>query len=100
MTKKSPRSKKDEEHGGMYVCSGLMTLITAMFLHTRSQDALQSVSVRGVHVVLSTTGFNGGENSHPSTRETASPRRGIQKPRALSWDRNETIGAQAHGFTN
>ena len=43
----------------VYVCMGLMALVTAMVFFTRSLDSLLSVSVRRVHVVSSTTGFKG-----------------------------------------
>ena len=43
----------------LYVCV-FMALITAMVLCGRSQDLVLYVSVRRVHVVLSTAGFKGG----------------------------------------
>ena len=49
---------------------GFMALITAMVLFARYQDYLLSMSVRTVHVVLSTVGFKGGEKPCPTARET------------------------------
>ena len=57
-----------------------MALITAMVLCTRSRNSILPVSVRRVHVVFSTAGFNGGGKPSPQTREIAVLRRGIQKP--------------------
>ena len=37
-----------------------MALITTLILCARSEDLVMSVSVRRVHVVLSTAGFKGG----------------------------------------
>ena len=61
-----------------YVCV-FTVLITTLVLCVRSQDLEMSVSVRRVHVVFSTSGFNGGGKPCRKTRETASLRRGIQK---------------------
>ena len=61
------------------VCVGFMAIIAAMGLCARSQDLVQSVSVRRVHVVLLTAGFKGDGKPYPKTRETAALRRGIQK---------------------
>ena len=57
-----------------YVC-----VITTQVLCARSQDLAMSVSVRRVHVVLSTAGFKGGEKPCQKTRETAALQNGIQK---------------------
>ena len=64
---------------GIYVCTGVMALLTAMILCARSQDSLLSVSVRMVHVVFSAAGFKGGGKPSPKTRDTAMLRRGIYK---------------------
>ena len=63
---------------GAYVCV-FMALITTLVLCARSQDLVMTVSVRRVHLVLSTAGFKGGEKLCPMTRETAALRRGIQE---------------------
>ena len=52
----------------MYVCV-FMVLITTLVLCARSQDFVMSVSVRRVHVVFSTAGFNGGGKPCHKTRE-------------------------------
>ena len=62
----------------MYV-SVFMALITTLVLCARSQDFVMSVSVRRLHVVLSTAGFKGEGKPCRKTRETAALRRGIQK---------------------
>ena len=56
------------------VCMDFMALITALDLCTRSQDWIQSVSVREVHVVFSTARFKGGGKPCPKTRETGGAR--------------------------
>ena len=57
-----------------------MALITTLVLCARSQDLVMSVSVRRVHVVLSTLlDLKGGGKPCRKTRETAALRRGIQK---------------------
>ena len=62
----------------MYVCA-FMALITTLVLCDRNQDLVMSVSVRRVHIVLSTAGFKGGGKPCRKTHETAAPQRGIQK---------------------
>ena len=64
--------------GCMHVCV-FMALITTLVLCARSQDLVMLVSVRRVHVVLSTAGFKGGGKPCHKTREAAAMRRGIQK---------------------
>ena len=78
-----------------------MALMTTLVLYARSQDSLLSVSVRKVLVVISTL---------PDLRvEEIGVLRHVKplccgetsrKPRALSWDRNQAIGALAHGLSN
>ena len=62
----------------LYACV-FMALITALVLCASSQDLVMSVSVRRIHVVLSTAGFKGGGKPCPKTRETAALQRSIQK---------------------
>ena len=62
----------------MYVCV-LMALTTTLVLCARSQDLVTSMSVRRVHVVVSTAGFKGGGKPCRKTRDTAALRRGVQK---------------------
>ena len=59
----------------MSVC-GLMALIAAAVFYARSNDLVTSVSVRRVHVVLSTAGFKGGGKPCRKRREAAALRRG------------------------
>ena len=61
----------------MYV-SVFMALITTLVLCARSQDFVMSVSVRRLHVVLSTAGFKGEGKPCRKTRETAALRIGFQ----------------------
>ena len=75
----------------MHICMGFMALITAMALCAESQDSLLSVSVSMVHAVFSTTGPKGGREPCLNTRETATLWTGIQKPRALRWDRTHAM---------
>ena len=56
-----------------------MTLITTLVLRGRPQDLVMSVSVRWVHAVFSTAGFNGRGKPCRKTSETAALRGGIQK---------------------
>ena len=63
----------------MHVYMGFVALTTAMVLCTKSENSVLSVSVRKVHVVISTAGFKGGGKQHPKTNETAALRRGIWK---------------------
>ena len=83
----------------MYVYIGIMALM-CMVLCSRSPDSVLSVSVRRVHVVSTTAGFNGEESR--ALRHKKPPRRGdaSRKPRALSWVRSLAISALAHGFTH
>ena len=56
-----------------------MALIITLVMCARSQGLVMPVSVRRVHVVFSTAGFNGGGKRFRKTRETTALRRGIQK---------------------
>ena len=84
----------------MYVCMGYMALITGLILCARSQDLLLSVSVRRVLVVISSLLDLRAEKGRV-LRHVKLPRNeeASRKPRALSWDRTQAIGALAHGFT-
>ena len=62
-----------------YAFMGFMALTTLMVLCARSRDSVLSVSVRRVHVVLSTAGSKGEGNPCPKTREALPLLRGIQK---------------------
>ena len=75
---------------GPYSYSGLVRQFKGFF----------TVSAYGTCRILDSTGSKGGAKPCLETRETAALRRGIQKPRSVSWDRTETVGALAHGFTN
>ena len=80
-----------------------MALVTAMISYARSQDSLLSASTRGVHDVFSTTGFEAEESCimrHVKHFEDRQPLFGeaSSKPRALSWDRTQAIGAPVYGF--
>ena len=79
------------------MCVVHMELRTAMVLCARSYDSLLTVSVRRLHVVFSSTGFNGG-GSHV-IRHMKPPRYGeaSSKPRSLSWVGTQAIGALVHG---
>ena len=79
----------------MYV-RGFMALITTLVLCARSQDSVMSVSVRRVHVVLSTLVGLRAEESRV-VRHVKPPRYGeaSRRPRALSGVRTQAIGALA-----
>ena len=80
----------------MYVCV-FMALITTLVLCARSQDLVISVSVRKVHVVLSTAGLR-AEKSRV-VGHVKKPRCGEEskRPRALGRVETQAIGAPAHG---
>ena len=75
-----------------------MALITTLVLCARSQDLVMSVSVRRVHVVLSTLLDLRAEESRVVIR-VKPPRYGeaSRRPRALSRVRTQAIGALAQG---
>ena len=81
----------------MYVCV-FMALIATTVLCARSQDLVMSVSVRRVHVVLSTLLDLRAEESRV-VRHVKPPRYGesSRRPRALSRVRTQAIGALAQG---
>ena len=75
-----------------------MALITTLVLCARSHDLVMSVSVRMVHVVLSTLLDLRAEESRV-VRHVKPPRSGeaSRRPRALSRVRTQAIGALAQG---
>ena len=75
---KGSKAESISELYAMYVCV-FMALMTTLVLCARSSDLVMSVSVRRVHVVLSTGRFKGGGKPCHKTHETAALRRGIQK---------------------
>ena len=83
----------------MYVWA-FMALITTLVLCAKSPVSLLSVSVRRVLVVFSALLDLRAEESRV-LRQVKPPRYGesLSNPRVLSWDRTQTIGALAHGFT-
>ena len=60
-----------------FVCVFFMALTTTLVLCARSQDFVISVSVRRVHVVLSTSGFKGGGKPCRKTRDSEGPFRSL-----------------------
>ena len=78
-----------------------MALTITLVLCARSEDTVMPLSARRVHVVFLTLQDLRAEESRV-LRHVKPPGDGeaSRKPRALSWDRTQTIGALAHGFTD
>ena len=74
-----------------------MVLMTTVVLSTRSQDLVMLVSVRRVHVALSTAGFEGGESRVVTHVKPPRCREASRRPSALSRIRTQAIGALARG---
>ena len=76
---------------------GFTALITAMVFGERSQDSLLSVSVRRVHIVFSTAGFQAEESRVLTNVKPPRCGEASRKSGALNWVRTQAIGAlRAH----